>query len=139
MKSIGLKSELLLSTLHRPESGWAINSFDQPNFIIVFTILGPITLNFNHAQLTCTKNKLIANWWYYEVFFTFFYLWKYLFWDICKFLRCIDRVQMRIVKRAAELLTIGGRLVYSTCSLNPIENEAVMHRIIAESEGKVPH
>lgn len=49
----------------------------------------------------------------------------------------IDRVQMRIVKRAAELLTIGGRLVYSTCSLNPIENEAVMHRIIAESEGKV--
>ncbi|XP_046667880.1 tRNA (cytosine(34)-C(5))-methyltransferase [Homalodisca vitripennis] len=44
-------------------------------------------------------------------------------------------VQQRIVKRAAELLTVGGRIVYSTCSLNPVENEAVMHRIIVESEG----
>lgn len=26
-------------------------------------------------------------------------------------------------------------MVYSTCSLNPVENEAVMHRLIKDSEG----
>ncbi|RZF43293.1 hypothetical protein LSTR_LSTR001554 [Laodelphax striatellus] len=46
-------------------------------------------------------------------------------------------VQFRVVKRALEMLSIGGRVVYSTCSLNPIENEAVMHRLIVESEGAV--
>ncbi|XP_039280426.1 tRNA (cytosine(34)-C(5))-methyltransferase [Nilaparvata lugens] len=46
-------------------------------------------------------------------------------------------VQFRVVKRALEMLSIGGRVVYSTCSLNPIENEAVMHRMIVESEGAV--
>lgn len=42
---------------------------------------------------------------------------------------------MRIVKRALELLAVGGRLVYSTCSLNPLEDEAVMHRILVEAKG----
>lgn len=44
-------------------------------------------------------------------------------------------IQYRIAKRGAELLTVGGRLVYSTCSMNPIENEAVLHRLVKESEG----
>lgn len=35
-------------------------------------------------------------------------------------------IQYRIVKRAAELLAVGGRMVYSTCSLNPMEDEAVL-------------
>lgn len=44
---------------------------------------------------------------------------------------------MRILRRGAELLSVGGRIVYSTCSLNPIENESVIHRILAETEGSL--
>ncbi|KAG7300998.1 hypothetical protein JYU34_015362 [Plutella xylostella] len=44
-------------------------------------------------------------------------------------------IQYRILKRGLELLTVGGRLVYSTCSLNPIENEAVVARVLREAEG----
>lgn len=44
-------------------------------------------------------------------------------------------VQYRIVRRGAELLDVGGRLVYSTCSLNPVENESVLHRLLRDSDG----
>ncbi|CAG9766447.1 unnamed protein product [Ceutorhynchus assimilis] len=44
-------------------------------------------------------------------------------------------IQYRILRRAAELLTVGGRIVYSTCSINPVENEAVIHRMLLEANG----
>jgi len=46
-------------------------------------------------------------------------------------------IQYRILKRGLELLNVGGRLVYSTCSFNPIENEAVVHRMLTQAEGSV--
>ncbi|KYN33108.1 tRNA (cytosine-5-)-methyltransferase CG6133 [Trachymyrmex septentrionalis] len=46
-------------------------------------------------------------------------------------------IQYRIAKRGLELLAVGGRMVYSTCSLNPIENEAVLHRLLRETEDSV--
>ncbi|XP_075985531.1 tRNA (cytosine(34)-C(5))-methyltransferase Nsun2 [Anticarsia gemmatalis] len=42
-------------------------------------------------------------------------------------------IQYRVLKRGCELLEIGGRLVYSTCSFNPVENEAVVHRVLQEA------
>lgn len=44
-------------------------------------------------------------------------------------------LQRQILKRGSELLAVGGKLVYSTCSFNPIENEAVVASVLRESEG----
>lgn len=38
----------------------------------------------------------------------------------------LHTVQLRILERAMNMLKPGGRLVYSTCSFNPSENEAVV-------------
>lgn len=52
------------------------------------------------------------------------------------FISCCS-IQIRLARRGVEMLAVGGKLVYSTCSFNPIENEAVVHRLLAESEGKI--
>ncbi|KAF8630235.1 hypothetical protein AX15_003037 [Amanita polypyramis BW_CC] len=38
----------------------------------------------------------------------------------------LHSLQVRILQRAMKLLERNGRIVYSTCSLNPVENEAVI-------------
>ncbi|EDO05656.2 NOL1/NOP2/sun family protein family protein [Babesia bovis T2Bo] len=44
----------------------------------------------------------------------------------------MHRLQLSIVKRAMQLLKPGGTLIYSTCSLNPLENEAIASYIASE-------
>lgn len=44
---------------------------------------------------------------------------------------------MQLLVRGLELLKPGGQLVYSTCSLNPIEDEAVVSTAINISKGSV--
>ena len=46
----------------------------------------------------------------------------------------LNRLQIDILKRACALLRPGGRLVYSTCSFDPIENEGVVHQVLSELE-----
>lgn len=43
--------------------------------------------------------------------------------------------QIRILVRALQLLKVGGRVVYSTCSMNPVENEAVVAAAIERCGG----
>lgn len=44
-------------------------------------------------------------------------------------------LQLAIAWRSAQMLKVGGQMVYSTCSLNPIENEAVVAELIRRSRG----
>jgi hypothetical protein len=47
----------------------------------------------------------------------------------------LHKLQLRLLCRALELVKKGGRVVYSTCSLDPIENEAVVVSAIARMGG----
>lgn len=43
--------------------------------------------------------------------------------------------QIRILVRALQLLKVGGKVVYSTCSMNPVENEAVVSAAVERCGG----
>lgn len=47
----------------------------------------------------------------------------------------IHELQLQIALAAASLLKPGGRMVYSTCSLNPLENEAVVAALLSHYKG----
>ena len=49
----------------------------------------------------------------------------------------LHTLQLEIATHALRLLEVGGRLVYSTCSLNPLENESVVAALLKRAKGSV--
>ncbi|KAI8139197.1 S-adenosyl-L-methionine-dependent methyltransferase [Fennellomyces sp. T-0311] len=47
----------------------------------------------------------------------------------------LHSTQVEIFLRGAHLTKVGGRIVYSTCSLNPVENEAVVAEVLRRTKG----
>ncbi|KAK8106225.1 NOL1/NOP2/sun family protein [Apiospora kogelbergensis] len=47
----------------------------------------------------------------------------------------LHNTQIRILVRALQMLKVGGRVVYSTCSMNPVENESVIVSAIERCGG----
>jgi 16S rRNA (cytosine967-C5)-methyltransferase len=50
----------------------------------------------------------------------------------------LSSLQLRILRAASEVVKAGGRIIYSTCSSEPEENEAVIETFLAESPGFEP-
>ena len=47
----------------------------------------------------------------------------------------LHSTQWRILVRSLQMLKVGGRVVYSTCSMNPVENEAIIATAIERCGG----
>jgi len=51
--------------------------------------------------------------------------------------QALHPLQIQLLQRGIELLKVGGKVTYSTCSLNPIENEAVVAATLRNNKGKI--
>jgi len=49
----------------------------------------------------------------------------------------LHALQLQIAKRGAALLKVGGNMCYSTCTFNPLENEAVVADLLRWSKGSL--
>ena len=58
-------------------------------------------------------------------------------WAACKNPSAQNQLQYRIFLTGCRLLRVGGRIVYSTCSLDPNENEAVVQSLISRYPFKI--
>ncbi len=46
----------------------------------------------------------------------------------------LPALQLEILSASVKYLKVGGELLYSTCTLNPLENECVVQRFLSENE-----
>lgn len=53
------------------------------------------------------------------------------------FFFCYRSLQLSIARRGCQMLKVGGIFVYSTCAINPIENEAVVAQLLREGKGSL--
>ena len=48
--------------------------------------------------------------------------------------KSLHKLQLKIAERCASLLKPGGRMVYSTCSIDPLENEIIVAKLLEKYE-----
>ena len=60
----------------------------------------------------------------------------YIMWNI-KTVKALPRIQISLLESALEILKIGGKIIYSTCTHAPEENEAVLDNILQKFKGKI--
>lgn len=53
-------------------------------------------------------------------------------------LKELPRLQYKILSQAAQMVRPGGRLLYSTCTLNPAENQDIAEKFLQENNGFEP-
>ena len=51
----------------------------------------------------------------------------------------LHNLQVELLRKAINLTKPGGRIVYSTCSLDPIENEAVIAEVLRDNTVEIYH
>ena len=56
---------------------------------------------------------------------------------VSRFYSTNSRDQMKALRRGLELLAVGGKLMYTTSSYNPVENEAVVMHMLKECDGNI--
>ncbi len=61
---------------------------------------------------------------------------SYINWSLSQ-INKLSNLQKKILRNCFGLLKTGGLMVYSTCTLNPIENELVVDNLISENAGKI--
>ncbi|MFN4220177.1 MAG: hypothetical protein ACK4GJ_04570, partial [bacterium] len=54
-----------------------------------------------------------------------------------KFIKYITSLQYRILSRAVEISTKNTKIIYSTCTFNPLENELLLDELIKEKKIKI--
>ena len=54
-----------------------------------------------------------------------------------KFANGLHSTQKEILNRSVQLCEVGGTIVYSTCSMNPVENEAVVLSALRKYRGNL--
>lgn len=61
-------------------------------------------------------------------------------WKTWRFIEGVNLhyLQIHLLEKAVDLVKKGGLVVYSTCSLNPVENEAVVAEVIRRANAQVP-
>src|SRR5580692_134806 len=106
LRRLGREAELRVGDLTDPDSFWDGQPFDR---ILVDAPCSSTGVIRRHPDIKLLRRST----------------------DIAPF----ARTQLQILRAAVQLLAPGGRLVYSTCSLLPQENEQVVAQLLEEEPG----